>query len=147
MSNRATIGGNLADASPAADTAVPLLVLDAIVVTERDGGRRRQIAIDQFFVGPNQTAVKPDEMIREIFFPKSNGRSRMAYIKLGLRKAMAISVVSIAILIEMGREGCKKVEIGLGAVAPKPIRAYRTEEILMGREVTKELIEVVVMKS
>lgn len=59
--NRATLAGNLADASPAADTAVPLLVLDAIVRTERDGGKHRQIPIGQFFLGPNQTVFKKDE--------------------------------------------------------------------------------------
>ena len=58
--NRATIAGNLADASPAADTAVPLLVLDAMVMAERDGGKHREIPIDQFFLGQNQTVLKND---------------------------------------------------------------------------------------
>lgn len=139
--NRATIAGNLADASPAADTAVPLLVLDAKVMAERDGGKHRQIPIDQFFLGPNQTVLKKDEMIREIIIPKPNSNRKMGYYKLGLRNAMTISVVSVAILMEMEENRCRKARIGLGAVAPTPIRAYRTEDMLMGREVTKELIE------
>ena len=139
--NRATIAGNLADASPAADTAVPLLVLEAIVVTEMEKGRRREIPIDQFFLGPNQTVLKKDEMIREIIVPKPNSNRKMGYYKLGLRNAIAISVVSVAILMEIQRKECKKTRIGLGAVAQTPIRAYRTEEVLVGREITSELIE------
>jgi carbon-monoxide dehydrogenase medium subunit len=137
--NRATIAGNLADASPAADTAVPLLALEAMIITERNGGKR-EIPIDQFFLGPNQTVLKPDEMIREIVFPKPDPKSKMAYIKLGLRNAMAISVVSIAILMEREREECKKVRIALGAVAPKPIRAYGVEAILTNKKIMMELV-------
>jgi len=139
--NRATLAGNLADASPAADTAVPLLALEAVVVMERGGGKRRQIPIDQFFIGPNQTVLKPDEIIKEIYFPRSNSNARMAYVKLGLRNAMAISVVSIAVLMEMEGMKCKRARIGLGAVAPKPVRAFGVEEMLTGREVSKELVE------
>ncbi len=138
--NRATIGGNLADASPAADTAVPLLVLEATVLVERDGGKSRQIPIDQFFLGPNQTALKREEIIREIHFQKPDSNTRMAYAKLGLRNAMAISVVSVAILMEGRRNQWKRVRIALGAVAPRPIRAYRVEEMLDEKEMTEQLI-------
>lgn len=139
--NRATIGGNLADASPAADTAVPLLALEAMVVAERDGGKQRQTPIDQFFTGPNRTVLRRGEMIKEIIFPKPNSNAKMGYSKLGLRNAMAISVASIGVLMEMERDKCKEARIGLGAVAAKPIRAYRTEEMLVGEEITKQLIE------
>ncbi len=139
--NRATIGGNLADASPAADTAVPLLALEAMVVAERDGGKRRQTPIDQFFTGPNRTVLTRGEMIKEIIFPKPNSNAKMGYSKLGLRNAMAISIVSVAILMEMDGNKCRKLRIGLGAVAPTPIRAYRIEEMPAGREITKGLIE------
>jgi carbon-monoxide dehydrogenase medium subunit len=138
--NRATIGGNLANASPAADTAVPLLAMEAVIVTEKAAGKRRQIPMDQFFTGPNQTVLGKDEVIKEVIFSKPNSRTKMVYLKLGLRSAMAVSVVSLAVLMEMGSDRCKNVRIGLGAVAPKPIRAYGTEEMLKGREVTKELI-------
>jgi carbon-monoxide dehydrogenase medium subunit len=139
--NRATMGGNLADASPAADTAVPLLALEAIVVTGKDGRIDRQIPIDQFFTGPNRTVLKKGELIKEIVFSKPNSNAKMGYLKLGRRNAMAISVVSLAILMEMETGKCKKARIGLGAVAPTPIRAYRTEAMLLGKEVTKQLIE------
>lgn len=139
--NRGTIAGNLADASPAADTAVPLLALEATVITKRHGGKSRQIPIDQFFVGPNQTVLKNDEIIREIVFFKPNSNTQMGYAKLGLRNAMAISVVSVAVLMERQKDECKKVRIALGAVAPKPIRAYQTEKMLVDEEVTKKLID------
>ena len=137
--NRATIAGNLAHASPAADTAVPLLALEATVILAGDG-KLRQIPIEQFFRGPNQTVLKADEMIKEISFQKPNSNARMAYKKLGRRSAMAISVVSIAVVLEMESGKCKKVRISLGAVAPKPIRAYGVEEMLEGKEVTDKLI-------
>ncbi len=140
--NRATIAGNLADASPAADTAVALLVLEAKVVAIRDGGRSRQIPIEGFFAGPNQSALEKDEIIREIVFPKPGSNAGMAYAKLGLRNSMAISVVSAAVLLEIKGQRCSRARIGLGAVAPAPIRAYQIEETLAGREITPELIEI-----
>jgi carbon-monoxide dehydrogenase medium subunit len=139
--NRATIAGNLADASPAADTAVPLLALEATVVTDRHGKKGREIPIDQFFLGPNRTVLKPDEIVKEVFFPKPDPRARWTYRKLGLRNAMAISVVSVAVLLEMDREICKKSRISLGAVAPIPMRAYKTEASLTGHAITQRLIK------
>ncbi len=139
--NRATIAGNLADASPAADTAVPLLVLEATIVTERPGRKRRDIPIDQFFLGPSRTVLKPDELIREVSFRKPDPKAKFGYIKLGLRNAMAISVVSVAIGLEVEIGECKSVRISLGAVAPTPMRAYETEAMLHGKDVTQDLVE------
>ncbi len=139
--NRATIGGNLADASPAADTAPPLLALEARVVMMREGAKERSVAIDQFFLGPNQTRLRRDEMIKEIIFSKMSPHAKTAYFKLGLRNSMAISIISIALLLEMEGTFCKKARIGLGAVAPFPMRAYRTEEMLTEEEVTERLLE------
>jgi carbon-monoxide dehydrogenase medium subunit len=136
--NRATIAGNLADGSPAADTAVPLLALEAIVVIQ--GGKEKQVPIHQFFVGPNQTVLKRDEMIKEVIVHKFNPNARTAYFKLGLRNSMAISVVSIAVLMEIEKTFCIKARIGYGAVAPKPIRAYRIEEMLENKELTERLL-------
>jgi len=140
--NRATIAGNLADASPAADIAVPLLALEAKVVTARSGKPPKEIPLDQFFLGPNQTVLRKDEIIKEVTFPRPNSKAKMAYVKLGLRNAMAISVVSLAVMLEVQGNHCKKARIGLGAVAPTPIRAYQTEAILIGKKVTTELINI-----
>ncbi len=138
--NRATLAGNLANASPAADTAVPLLVLDASILVERKGVKPRQIPLERFFAGPNRTVLKKDEVIREITFPKPKPAEKMAYTKFGLRNSMAISVVSLAVLVELEKGLCKKVRIGLGAVAPKPTRAYETERILTGKEISEKQI-------
>ena len=140
--NRATIAGNLADASPAADIAVPLLALEAKVVTARSGKPPKEIPLDQFFLGPNQTVLRKDEIIKEVTFLRPNSKAKMAYVKLGLRNAMAISVVSLAVMMEVQGNHCKKARIGLGAVAPTPIRAYQTEAILIGEKVTTELINI-----
>ena len=139
--NRATIAGNLADASPAADSAVPLLVLEASIVVEKHKGKRKQIPINEFFMGVNKTVLKRDELIREIVFPKPAPSSRMVYSKLGLRNAMAISVVSVGVLAEMEKGRCNRARIALGAVAPTPRRACGVEKLLVGQAVTEELID------
>ncbi len=138
--NKATVAGNLADASPAADTAPPLLVLDSLLGIEKGSGKARQVPIHEFFVGPNRTILKGDEIIREIILPKAKLSAKMAYTKFGLRNSMAISVSSLAVLVEMERGICKNARIGLGAVSPTPIRAYGVEEMLVGHEITEELI-------
>ncbi|NWF56815.1 MAG: xanthine dehydrogenase family protein subunit M [Syntrophaceae bacterium] len=139
--NRATLGGNLAKASPAADTAVPLLALDACVEVQGAGSRKRRIPVDQFLRGPNQNALKPGELIRDIFFPPPKPGTKMAYRKMGLRNAMAISLVSLAVLLEISKGTCRQIRIAFGAVAPRPIRAYQTENILRGKEITPELLQ------
>lgn len=138
--NRATIGGNLADASPAADSAPPLLVLDASVILETAGGGSRTVPIDQFFLGPNRTIQEDGELIREVLFPKPSPSARMAYSKFGLRNAMAISVVSVAVLLEMEGGICRKGRIALGAVSPTPIRACGVEQFLLNQAFSEELI-------
>jgi CO/xanthine dehydrogenase FAD-binding subunit len=139
--NRATIGGNLADASPAADSAVPLLALEAKVIVEKSRAKPREIPVDRFFVGPNRTVLKKDELIREVVVPKADRSARMVYSKFGLRNAMAVSVVSIAVYVEIAKEKRTKARIGLGAVAPTPIRAYEVEKLLEGQGITEELIQ------
>lgn len=133
--NRATIGGNLADASPAADTASPLLALGGSVHAERSKGRKREIPLEGFFRGPRETELEGDEIITHITFPTPKDPARGAHIKLGLRNAMAISVVSIALMLEMDGEICRKARVALGAVAPKPIRASRVEGLLEGKRI------------
>ncbi len=139
--NRATIGGNLADASPAADMAPPLLALDAVVHTEQGGGKGREISLEKFFLGPNRTVLEKDEIITRITFPKPKDPEKGHHIKLGLRNAMAISVVSIAVMFELEGKICRKARVALGAVAPKPMRAYGVEKALEGSEINQEVIE------
>jgi len=139
--NRATLGGNLAKASPAADTAVPLLALEAVVTVQGAGTRKRRIPLDQFFLGPNRKALRAGEMIQEVSFPLPSPGSKMAYRKMGLRNAMAISVVSLGVLLDMRKGICRRIRIAFGAVAPKPIRVYQAENVLIGKEITPELLQ------
>lgn len=139
--NRATVGGNLADASPAADMAPPLLAIEASVHTKCAGGKKRKISLEKFFLGPNKTVLAKDEIITQISFLKPKDSAKGSYIKLGLRNSMAISVVSIAVMLEMKGKVCQKARIALGAVAPIPIRAYRVEKNLEGKEINQEIIQ------
>ena len=94
--------------------------------------------MDRFFLGPNRTALVPGEMIREVYFPEPVAKAKMVYHKMGLRNAMAISVVSLAVVFEMKEGICRQARIGLGAVAPRPIRAYETEKIMTGQSLSEE---------
>src|SRR4030042_4393166 len=91
--NRATIAGNLCTASPAADTAPPLLVLDALVKMESIRGERI-VPLSEFFLGPEKTVMRPDEILTEVIIPVQEGKS--AFMKLGRRKAFTLAVVSAA---------------------------------------------------
>lgn len=124
--NRATLGGNIAHASPAADAAPPLLALDAEVELQSPT-RTRRLPIADFFLAPCQTARTDGELVTAIRIPISNGTPSWGYEKIGLRKADAISVVSAAAV--RGQDG-GTVRIALGAVAPVPIRARAAEERL-----------------
>jgi CO/xanthine dehydrogenase FAD-binding subunit len=139
--NRATIGGNLVDASPAADMAPPLLALEASVHVVGAGGKGGEIPLDRFFQGPNQTVLRPDEVMTHIQFSKIKNPAWGSHIKLGLRNAMAISVVSIAVMLEMKDDVCQKARVALGAVAPKPLRAYGVEGVLEGARVDSKTLD------
>jgi carbon-monoxide dehydrogenase medium subunit len=137
--NRATIGGNLADASPAADTAPPLLALDAEV--ELASARGTQcVPLNQFFTGVRKTVRRPDELLTRVFWPVAEKRAG-AFRKFGLRRADAISVVSAAVTAEGNGDGrCRAAAVALGAVAPTPIRVTQAEELLCGAKWSTELI-------
>jgi CO/xanthine dehydrogenase FAD-binding subunit len=135
--NRATLGGNLADASPAADMAPPLLALEALIHTKNCKGIGRKIPLDKFFLGPNKTVLAKEEIITKITFLKPKESACGSYIKLGLRDSMAISIVSLAVMLELENNFCRKARIALGAVAPTPVRSYRVEKELEGKEMSK----------
>ncbi len=139
--NRATLGGNLGDASPAADTAPALLVMDAEVILESLNGGMRTVAIDDFFVGVRKTARRPDELITAVRLPLLPAHSAANFYKLGLRKADAISVVGVAARLTRDEAGnCTEARIALGSVAPRPLRAHAAEELLIGKPLTAEAI-------
>ena len=139
--SRATIGGNLAYASPGADMAPPLLALGATLRLTSERGHR-EVSVDEFFAGPRSTVCGSDEIVTEISFPyRASGRG--AFIKLGLRNAMAISLASVGVWIEMdpSKGIVEEARIALGAVAPTPIRAKAAEELLRGERASVRLIE------
>jgi carbon-monoxide dehydrogenase medium subunit len=131
--NRATVAGNLVDASPAADTAPPLLALGAEVeLVSQD--HARWLPLDEFMVGVRKTLIQSDELMRSIRWVKPSARSAGAFYKMGLRKADAISVLSVAVMVECDTAGrCTLARIALGAVAPRPKRAHEAENALVGR--------------
>ena len=135
--NVGTIGGNLANASPAADLATPLLVMDAKLLLGRAGGKR-VVAMKDFFIGPGKTVLKPDELIIEIYVPSFKGRT--IFLKLGRRKAMTLSVANVAVRLEMAGDTCNEVRIAMGAMSPVPMRCTRAEEMLKGGILDKALV-------
>lgn len=138
--NRATVAGNLVDASPAADTAPPLLALGAEVELASQAGTRR-VPLHEFFLGPNQTVRRPDELLVAVRWPVPPANSAGAFRKLGLRNALACSIITVAVAVERGETGgCENVRIALGSVAPTPIRAVAAEDALRGQPLTVESI-------
>ena len=137
--NRATLAGNLADASPAADTVPPLLVLDAEVDLVSQSGCRT-VPLDGFFTGVRKTVRRPDELIQAVRWPAPLPGTACGYYKLGLRKADAISVVSVATRVTRDPDGRCQARIALGSVAPVPLRAHAAEELLCGQVLTPEII-------
>lgn len=137
--NRATLAGNIAYASPAADVAPPLLALGATitVVSKKRGSRTLPLA--EFIVGPRKTALAQDEIITELAFP-ADGEAKSGYFKFALRNAMAISLVSGAVVLRMEGNKIREAGLALGAVAPKPYRVTQAEEILKGQVPTDALI-------
>ncbi len=97
--------------------------------------------MDKFFLGPNKTVLEKGEIITKITFAKPKNSTKRSYIKLGLRNSTAISVVTVAVMLELKRNVCKKARIALGAVAPTPIRAYRVEENLEGGVIDSKTIQ------
>ncbi len=131
LQNTATIGGNLGNASPAGDSLPPLYALDAVVITRSKAGQR-EIPIEQFFVAYRKTALRPDELIEEVYFNEMNSKDRGAYIKIGLREANAISIVDVAVALRARspHESFAEARVALGAVAPTIRRARKSEQAL-----------------
>jgi xanthine dehydrogenase small subunit len=140
IQNRGTLGGNIANASPAGDTLPLLLASDAMILV---GGQRgeRQIPAAEFFVGYRETALAPDELILHVTFPLPKGRL-LQFRKVGTRRAQAISKVVMATAWrENGPTGFGDVRVALGSVAPVPIRAAATEAVLEGALATPEVAD------
>ena len=119
--------------------ASPLLTLDALIKIESTR-QQREVRLKDFFLGMGRTVLREDEIISEIEFEQSNINKNGCYIKLGLRKAMAIAIASIAVNLEIRENRIIQVRIAMGSVAPAPIRLTATEEFLQDQEANDELL-------
>ena len=136
--NVATIGGNLCNASPAADTAPPLMVLGARLRLVSLSGVR-EVPVEEFFLGPRKTVLGRGELLKEVVIPYVR-RAGTSYIKLGRRNAFTLSIVSVATLVRVEDGVFSDVRVALNSVAPKPVRAASVEAALKGRAVSEDVI-------
>ena len=132
LRTRGTVAGNLVTASPANDTITPLLALDAEVTLLSSRGERT-LPLAAFLLGVRRTALAPDELLREIAFLPLGPERRGIFLKLGLRRAQAISVVDIAVVLTIAHDQVSDARIALGSVAPTIIRATAAEAFLSGK--------------
>ena len=137
--NTGTIVGNLVTASPANDTIVPLIALGAELRLASAEGERTVPLVD-FYTGVRKTVIQPEEMVVEVAFRALDENQFGTYHKMGLRKAQAISVVSMTALLTMDGAKISRAEITLGAVAPRIIHAPEVEEYLVGRELDEQTV-------
>jgi len=138
--NLGTIGGNLCNASPAADTAPPLLVLNAKVKV-RSINKQRLVPLQEFFMGPGKTTLTPEEILTEVQIPLIKPAGNSYFIKFGRRNAFTLSIVSVAALVKVENGVFDDIRIALGSVAPTPIRASKAEEHLIGHKVNEQVID------
>lgn len=140
--NVATVGGNICNAAPSADTAGPLLALDATVVLEGPEGQRR-VPMAEFFTGTYQTVRKPEEVLIEFQIPEDLGRYGSAYWKHTRRKAMELPLLGVAVALKLyeGKEEIQEARIALTVAAPTPVRATLAEDFLKGKPVTDEVLQ------
>jgi xanthine dehydrogenase iron-sulfur cluster and FAD-binding subunit A len=137
LRTRGTVAGNLVTASPANDTITPLVALDAEVVLVSTRGERR-LPLPEFYLGVRRTALARDELLREIRFPAMTANQRGRFVKLGLRRAQAISVIDAAIVLTFDGDVVTGARIALGSLAPTIVRARAAEGALMGTPLDAE---------
>lgn len=142
IKNRGTLGGNICNAAPSADSAPPLLCLEARVVLA-SSKTTRTIALEDFFLAPGKTALADQELLVEIEVPNPPIPSAGCYLRHTTREEMDIAVAGVASFLTLSAESrqLRSARIALGAVAPTPIRAYRAEAVLNGQRVNQKLIE------
>ncbi len=138
--NMGTLGGNLCNAAPSADTAPILICLGAKAkIVSADG--ERVVALEEFFTGPGATVLKAGEILAEIQVPNQPDNTAGAYFKMS-RVAVDLAIVGVAAVVSLdGKGACSDIKIALGAVAPTPIRAQKAEALIKGKTIDEALIE------
>ncbi len=139
--NVATIGGNIVNAVPSADGTIPLMTLGAEIRIVGPKGERI-MALEDFFIGPGQTLLEPGEILIEIIVPKLPPHTGAAYSKHTRRAAMELPLLGVAVLLSLedDMKTCRDARIGLGVLAPTPIRAKNAERILKGNPIDDSLL-------
>jgi xanthine dehydrogenase small subunit len=140
IQNRGTIGGNIVNASPAGDSLPVLLALDAEVEVGSIRGVRR-VSFNNFYTGYRQTVMEPDEILLAVKLRKSKPNERSFFLKVGTRRAQAISKVVMAVKVGTTGAEIKSISIALGSVAPVVIRAFQTESLLTNAILNATIIE------
>lgn len=137
--NVATIGGNLVNAVPSADGAIPLVALDANVSFTGPKGQKSE-TLQKFFLGPGQNILEPSEILTHITIPPLLPNTGSAYIKFSRRAAMELPLLGVGVALSMDHnvDKCVKARICLGVAAPVPLRAFEAEKFLEGRSVDEE---------
>ena len=138
--NLATVGGNLVSARPAADFPPPLMAYGAKVVLKSSSGERT-VALADFIEAPGQTVLASDEILESVLLEKPEAHSGSAYLKLGIREALEISLVNVAVCITMeGVDGpIKAARVVMGSVGPTPLISVSAEKILLGKNPSEAL--------
>jgi CO/xanthine dehydrogenase FAD-binding subunit len=137
--NRATIAGNIANASPAADAPLALITIGARVVLAT-ADSRRDLLLEDFYTGPGKTRLSLGELICEVYVPTPSPGSGGAYLKHAVRRN-DIAIVSVAVWLTLVDGKCTDAHIGLGSVAPTALRARKAEDALRGRAITDDVIK------
>lgn len=140
IQNRGTIGGNIANASPAADSPPALIVYGAEVELTSEGGAR-WIPYEGFHTGYKQTQMKPVELISRVRIPRQVNSWKQYYRKVGTRKAQAISKICFAATARLEGEQIEEARIAMGSVAPTVVSCTKTASMLLGRKVDGDTIE------
>ena len=142
--NAGTLGGNICNASPAGDTLIPLLALDAsleLACMRGAGLRKRSMPLSEFFIGPGKTRRAPDELLTAVRIPVPGPGHVARFHKLGTRPALDISTIAIGIAGTLKDGRLSDVRVAFGAVAPTPVRASLTEQALEGQRLDEATIE------
>ena len=136
--NRGTIAGNLITGSPANDTISPLMALDAHIILQSKKRGQRDIPLSQFYTGVRRTVMEPDEVLVDIYFEALGANRSGTFIKYALRKAQAISVVNVSVILQMDKKTIQKANIAIGSVTPIVMRAKEAEDALVGKLISDQ---------